>query len=59
MTDNNTGKDNIVRCVQQFIESLETPEEQELVKLILIKDLPIGLSRTTLNKVYGKDFIPN
>lgn len=55
--DNNTGSDLIVATVQQFLNTLETEEEKELAKSILVKDLPIGISRTTLNKVYGKDFI--
>ncbi|PEN61632.1 RNA ligase family protein [Bacillus wiedmannii] len=55
--DNNTGSDSIVRTVQNFIKKLETEEERELAKSILIKDLPVGISRTTLNKVYGSDFI--
>lgn len=55
--DNNTGSDSIVRTVQNFIRKLATVEEQELAKSILIKDLPVGISRTTLNKVYGTNFI--
>lgn len=55
---NKSGSDQVVFSVQKFIETLDTEEEKELAKSILIKDLPIGLSRTTLNKVYGKDFIP-
>jgi DNA ligase-1 len=55
--DNNTGTDKIIKTVQCFIESLESDKEKELAKSILIKDLPIGISKITLNKVYGKDFI--
>lgn len=55
--DNNTGSDLIVATVRKFIDTLESEEERELAKSILVKDLPIGLSRTTLNKVYGKNFI--
>lgn len=55
--DNNTGTDKIIKTVQCFIESLESEEEKELAKSILIKDLPIGISKITLNKVYGKNFI--
>lgn len=54
---NNTGNDIVITTIQHFLSLLETEEERELAKSILVKDLPIGLSRTTLNKVYGKDFI--
>ncbi|PED63992.1 ATP-dependent DNA ligase [Priestia megaterium] len=54
---NNTGTDEIVRILHGFLNTLATDEERELATSILIKDLPIGLSRTTLNKVYGEDFI--
>jgi DNA ligase-1 len=55
--DNNTGKDEIICTVQHFLNKLETEEERNLAKSILIKDLPIGISKVTLNKVYGEDFI--
>lgn len=54
---NNTGSDSVIRTVRFFIDQLPEDEAQ-LAKSILTKDLPIGLSRTTLNKVYGKNFIP-
>lgn len=52
----NTGTDETIFSVQQYINSLDT-DQKELVKNIIIKDLPIGISRTTLNKIYGKNFI--
>jgi DNA ligase 1 len=55
--DNNTGSDLVIATIQGFLKTLETEEERELAKSILIKDLPIGISKVTLNKVYGKDFI--
>ncbi|UDY80671.1 sulfur carrier protein adenylyltransferase [Geobacillus phage GR1] len=55
--DNNTGNDLVIATVQNFLNKLKTEEEKELAKSILVKDLPIGISRTTLNKVYGNDFI--
>lgn len=54
----NTGNDSVIATIKNFLYKLETEEERELAKSILTKDLPIGLSRTTLNKVYGSDFIP-
>lgn len=55
--DNNTGNDKVIATVQEFLNTLETEEEKELAKAILVKDLPIGISSVTLNKVYGSDFI--
>lgn len=55
--DNNTGNDLVIATVQNFLNKLSTKEEKELAKSILVKDLPIGISKTTLNKVYGKNFI--
>lgn len=58
VTDNNTGTDYIVKSIQVFLETkLITDEEREFAKAILTKDLPIGISVTTLNKVYGDNFI--
>lgn len=54
---NNTGQDSTVKVIQKFISDLPEDEAQ-FVKDIIIKDLPIGISRTTLNKVYGPTFIP-
>lgn len=53
----NTGSDQIIQSIQIFLKQLKTEEERELAKSILTKDLPIGISSTTLNKVYGKGFI--
>lgn len=54
---NNTGSDSIIKSVQVLLEN--TDEDcREFVKSVLVKDLPIGISSTTLNKVYGKNFIP-
>jgi len=55
--DNNTGNDLVIATVQNFLNKLETQEEKDLAIGILTKDMPYGLSRVTLNKVYGKDFI--
>lgn len=52
----NTGSDLIVKNIQNFLSTLDE-EEQELAKSILIKDLPVGISSTTINKAYGKNFI--
>lgn len=53
---NNTGKDHVLKVIQYYLSTLND-DEKEFVKSIVIKDLPIGISKTTLNKVYGKNFI--
>ncbi|MDG0860307.1 ATP-dependent DNA ligase [Staphylococcus equorum] len=53
---NNTGKDQVLIEIKNYLSNLNE-DLQEFVKNIVIKDLPIGISKTTLNKVYGKDFI--
>lgn len=56
LLENNTGSDLDIKNIQSFIESSDK-EKRNFYKSILIKDLPIGISSTTLNKVYGNDFI--
>lgn len=52
----NSGRDEDIAFVQYFIQS--QPEElQDFYTKIVSKDLSIGLTDGTLNKVYG-DFIP-
>jgi len=53
---NNSGRDIDIAIVQKFIES--QPEElHDLYKQIFTKDLKIGATDGTLNKVFGKGFI--
>lgn len=56
LLENNTGSDLDIKNIQSFIESSDE-EKRNFYKSILIKDLPIGISSTTLNKVYRNDFI--
>ncbi|MER2006539.1 MAG: ATP-dependent DNA ligase [Psychrobacillus sp.] len=55
---NNSGRDEDIRLIQQYIEQLETPELQTFVKKFVTKDLKLGISEKTVNKVYGKGAIP-
>ena len=57
LKENNTGRLWDLSTVHSFIGNYDG-EVYEMLESIVTKDLPIGLSRTTLNKVYGKDFIP-
>ena len=52
-----TGSDNDVGFAVNFIK--DTPDEAKwLARAIVTQDLKIGVTATSLNKVYGKDFIP-
>lgn len=52
-----TGSDNDVGFGVNFIN--DTPDEAKwLARAIITQDLKIGVTATSLNKVYGKDFIP-
>lgn len=52
-----TGSDADVRFAQCFIFSQEE-EVRWLAKALVTQDLKIGVTATTLNKVFGADFIP-
>lgn len=54
---NNTGSDDDIFSVQQFLTNLDK-DESDLAKEILTKSLKIGITAKTINKVYGKDEIP-
>ena len=53
---NNTGTDETKLKVNKFISS-QVEEDQEWIKRILLKDLKIGISDKTINKIW-KNFIP-
>ena len=57
---NNSGKDDNVSRVKSYVNSIDSNindlEKQTTISLIL-KDLPIGVSSTTINKVW-KDLVP-
>lgn len=62
---NNTGSDFIIKTIQNFKDNLfelpKTLEESELLELldiIITKDLVLGISSETINKVFGKNTIP-
>ncbi|MDY7043624.1 hypothetical protein RVS70_05335 [Virgibacillus sp. M23] len=52
-----TGKDEHIAVVQNYINS--QPEElRHLLEGMATKDLKIGATSTTINKAFGKNFIP-
>jgi DNA ligase-1 len=55
---NQTGSDNDVHFAWLFINAQETERARDLAFAIVTKDLKIGITDTSLNKVYGTDFIP-
>ena len=57
LQSHNSGRDEDIALVQHFIQS--QPEHlRELYTKIVTKDLSIGVTSETLNKVYGNGFIP-
>ncbi|HCC07858.1 MAG TPA: ATP-dependent DNA ligase [Clostridiales bacterium] len=53
----NTGKDEDILVVQNFVAS-QPIELQKFYKQIITKDLKIGITSKTINKVFGDKFIP-
>lgn len=56
-----TGADADIAYAARFIKVVEDSlgaEAAELAKAIVTQDLKIGITATSLNKVYGADFIP-
>lgn len=55
-----TGNDSDLAMAARFINCTKAmyPEAEELAKAIVTQELKIGVTATTLNTVYGKDFIP-
>jgi DNA ligase-1 len=59
LENNKSGRDLDVLTIQAFIEKLETEELKTFVKKFVTKDLKLGISEKTVNKVYGKGTIPS
>jgi len=55
---NQTGTDDDVRFAWLFINAQETDQAKDLAFAMITKNLKIGVTDTSLNKVYGADFIP-
>jgi len=55
---NNTGTDVVAMMANTFVEQQETVEAEWLATGMVTNDLQIGVNVTTLNKVFGEDFIP-
>lgn len=57
LKQNNTGTDVDIYRVQSYIKQ-QPPELQGLYAQIATKDLKIGIESKTINKIFGKNFIP-
>ena len=55
---NQTGSDNDVHFAWLFINAQDTAEARNLAIAMVTKNLKIGISDKSLNKVYGDNFIP-
>jgi DNA ligase-1 len=58
LSKNNSGRDIDIFYIQQYIDTLDSEELQTFVKKFVTKDLKLGISEKTVNKVYGTDTIP-
>lgn len=57
--EHNTGTDVDIAYVQFYIKYISDNEEiRQFIKSIITKSLKFGVDVKTVNKVYGKDFIP-
>ena len=54
--EHNTGRDSDLRIVEEFAEANSL--YGDFIYQLVSKDLTLGIQATTLNKVYGKDFVP-
>ena len=55
----NSGRDYDIAVMQGFINNLNSDEEKEVARQIITKDLKIGITEKTINKIYGKGEIPS
>ena len=54
---NNTGSDEVIANIRQFLSEQE-PEMQEFYTSIITKSARIGCDTKTVNKAFGREFIP-
>ena len=51
-----SGRDEDIKMMEAYAQAF--PQYRELIYSIVMKDLTLGVSAVTLNKIYGKGFIP-
>lgn len=57
---NNSGKDKDIKVIQNYINKIKKEYGNEValfVEGVATKDYPVGISKVTVNKVFGKNFI--
>lgn len=54
LVEHNTGKDEDIATVKSLIESTDDMKERQYLESLVVKDLPIGISASTVNKVWNK-----
>lgn len=57
LQQNNTGTDEVIANIQKFIRVRST-DMAEFYRSIFTKSIKVGIGTTTVNKVYGYEFIP-
>lgn len=55
---NNTGRDLDIASCQSYIYSFADPDMRDFISSIITKSLKLGCDSKTINRVYGKDFLP-
>lgn len=58
LKENNTGRDKDIATVQQFIRNQESQELMQFISKFVSKEVKLGISEKTVNKVYGAGTIP-
>lgn len=58
LKENNTGRDKDIATVQQFINTLENEKFKEFIRKFVTKEVKLGISEKTVNKIYGAGTIP-
>lgn len=56
LTEHNHGSDQDIANIQEFM--IANRDYEDIIYAIVCKDLTVGVTATTINKVWGKGFIP-
>lgn len=56
LTEHNHGSDQDISNIQEFM--IANRDYEDIIYAIVCKDLTVGVTATTINKVWGKGFIP-
>lgn len=52
LKENNTGTNESVALCQEYLECTSNSIERDMTRALVIKDMPIGISASTINKVW-------